>query len=54
MWLAAVVLMEKPKAGMAKVEAAAPWHWAQLPVVDGAFAWIAVSEVTGVAKFDVV
>jgi hypothetical protein len=42
MWLPAVVLIPKFAAGMAKVEAAAPWHCAQLLVVDGALAWIEV------------
>jgi hypothetical protein len=27
---------------MAKLAAALPWHWAQLPVVLGAFAWMLV------------
>jgi hypothetical protein len=53
MWLAAVVLIAKLAAGMAKVAAAAPWHCAQLLVCDGAFAWMAVMEGI-VAKFEVV
>jgi hypothetical protein len=29
--------MEKPFAAIAKLAAAAPWHCAQFPLVDGAF-----------------
>ena len=35
--------MLKLAEGMAKLEAALPWHWAQLPVVLGAFAWMLAS-----------
>jgi hypothetical protein len=42
-WLDGSPTMEKLAAGMAKPGAAEPWHCAQLPLVLGAFAWIAVS-----------
>jgi hypothetical protein len=43
MWFAGRPTMLKPAPGMAKLAAAAPWHWAQLPLVLGAQAWMLVS-----------
>jgi hypothetical protein len=43
MWLVGRPTMLKFDAGIAKLGAAAPWHCAQLVVVLGALAWIAVS-----------
>jgi hypothetical protein len=43
MWLAGSPTMLKFDAGIAKVDAAAPWHCAQLPLVLGAQAWMLVS-----------
>jgi hypothetical protein len=40
MWVDGRPTMEKFAAGMAKLGAAAPWHWAQFVVVLGAFAWM--------------
>ena len=40
MWLPGAPTMEKPLAGLAKLLAAAPWHWAQLLLVEGALAWM--------------
>jgi len=43
MWLVGRPTIEKLAAGIAKLGAAAPWHCAQLLVVLGALAWIAVT-----------
>jgi len=43
MWLLGKPTIEKLAAGIAKLGAAAPWHWAQLLVVLGALAWMLAS-----------
>ena len=43
MWLLGRPTIEKLADGMANEAAALPWHRAQLPVVLGAFAWMAAS-----------
>jgi hypothetical protein len=43
MWFVGRPTIVKFAAGIAKVDAADPWHWAQLVVVLGAYWWIAVS-----------
>jgi hypothetical protein len=43
MWVDGSPTMLKLAAGMAKLAAALPWHWAQLPVVLGALAWMLAS-----------
>jgi hypothetical protein len=40
MWLLGSPTMAKLAAGIAKLAAAAPWHWAQLLLVLGALAWM--------------
>ena len=42
-WLPGRPTTLKPTAGIAKLAAAAPWHWAQLLVVLGALAWMFAS-----------
>jgi hypothetical protein len=43
MWLPGWPTMAKLAEGIAKLAAALPWHWTQLPVVLGALAWMAAS-----------
>jgi hypothetical protein len=40
MWVLGRPTIVKPDAGMAKLAAAAPWHWAQLALVLGELAWM--------------
>lgn len=43
MWLPGRPTIAKLADGMAKLAAALPWHWLQLPVVLGALAWMAAN-----------